>query len=104
MDKLKWVKVNQQATSIVTFTVKVKVLAMFRDEHSSLDLKMSLLPRLAYMWLNLERLYEVKFALCQTVVSTYGMTRTSITPKGPMRGNAFAYVRSFGGHFGQLSL
>ena len=69
--KLKWVKkVVRQAKSIVTFfTVKVKVLAMFR-EHSSLELKKPSSTRFAYMWLLMERLYEVKSVLRQMVVST----------------------------------
>ena len=69
--KLRWVKrVVRLATSIVTFfTVKVKVLAMFR-EHSKLELKKPSSTRFAYMWLVLERLYEVKSALRQTVVSS----------------------------------
>ena len=69
--KLRWVKrLVRQAISIVTFfTMKVKVLAMFR-EHSSLELKKPSSTRFAYMWILLERLYEVRSALRQTVVST----------------------------------
>ena len=60
----------RQATSIVTFfTTKVKLLAIYR-EHSSLELKKPSSTRFAYMWLLLERLYEVKTPLRQTVVST----------------------------------
>ena len=44
------------------------MLAMFR-EHSSLELKKPSSTRFAYMWLLLERLYEVKTPLRQTVVS-----------------------------------
>ena len=69
--KLRWVKrVVQQAISIVTFfTMKVKVLATFR-EHSSLELKKPSSTRFAYMWILMERVYEVRSALRQTVVST----------------------------------
>ena len=69
--KLRWVKrLVRQAISIVTFfTMKVKVLAMFR-EHSSVELKTPSSTRFAYMWILLERLYEVRSALRQTVVST----------------------------------
>ena len=57
--KLRWVKrLVRQAISIVTFfTMKVKVLAMFR-EHSFLELKKPSSTRFAYMWNLLERLYE----------------------------------------------
>ena len=69
--KLKWIKkVVKKALSIVTFfTQKLKVLAMYR-EHSSLELKKPASTRFAYTWLLLERLYDVKSALRQTVVST----------------------------------
>ena len=71
ISKLRWVrKVVKQATSIVTFfTTKVKVLEMFRA-HSSLELKKPSSTRFAYMWLLLERLYDVRSSLRQTVVST----------------------------------
>ena len=69
--KLRWVKrLVRQAISIVTFfTMKVKVLAMFR-EHSSLELKKPSSTQFVYMWILLECLYEVRLALRQTVVST----------------------------------
>ena len=69
--KLRWVqRIVEKAKAIVTFfTQKVKVLAMFR-EHSSLDLKKPSSTRFAYMWIMLERLYEVRTFLRQTVVST----------------------------------
>ena len=69
--KLRWVKrLVRQATSIVTFfTMKVKVLAIYRA-HSHLEMKKPSSTRFAYMWILLERLYEVKSALRQTVVST----------------------------------
>ena len=57
VSKLGWVKrIVQQATQ------KVKVLAMF-CEHSKLDLKKQSATRFAYMWLILERLYDVRPAL-----------------------------------------
>ena len=68
---LPWVKeVVDQGLRIVTFfTIKHKVFSMFR-EHSKLELKKPSSTRFAYMWLLLERLYDVKSALRQTVVST----------------------------------
>ena len=68
--KLSWVKeVVEIATSIVTFfTTKVKVLAIFR-EHSTKELKKPSSTRFAYMWLLLERLFDVKNSLRMTVVS-----------------------------------
>ena len=67
--KLDWVKrVVSQALSIVNFfTKKVKVLAIFR-EHSTLELKKPASTRFAYMWLLLERLYDVHATLQVTVV------------------------------------
>ena len=69
--KMSWVEeVVSKSTSIVTFfTIKHKALAMFR-EHSKLELRKPSSTRFAYLWLLLERLYDVKLALRQTVVST----------------------------------
>ena len=69
--KLRWIKrIVRQANSTVTFfTTKVKVLAIFR-EHSHLELKRPSSTRFAFMWILLERLYDVRTALRQTVVST----------------------------------
>ena len=69
--KLAWVKrVVKKAKSIVTFfTTKLKVLEMFRT-HSPLELRKPSSTRFAYIWLPLERIYEVRSALRQTVVST----------------------------------
>ena len=69
--KLPWVQlIVDEAISIVTFfTTKYKVLGMFRA-HSSLELKKPSSTRFAYMWTLLERLYDVKRALRQCVVST----------------------------------
>lgn len=69
--KMKWVdEIATQAASIVTFfTTKHKALAMFR-EHSKLELKKPSSTRFAYLWLLMERLYDVKMALRQTMVST----------------------------------
>lgn len=62
--------VVKNAPSIVTFfTSKYKVLSIFR-EHSKLELKNPSSTRFAYMWILLERLYNVKSTLRQTVVST----------------------------------
>ena len=71
MGKLPWMKeVVGEALSIVTFfTTKHKVLSMYRS-HSKLELKKPSSTRFAYIWLLLERLYDVKSALRQTVVST----------------------------------
>ena len=71
MGSLPWIKeVVDQALRIVTFfSNKHKVLSMFR-EHSKLELKKPSSTRFAYVWLLLERLYDVKSALRQTVVST----------------------------------
>ena len=69
--KLPWVQlIVDEAISIVTFfTTKYKVLGMFRA-HSSLELKKPSSTCFAYMWLLLERLYDMKRALQQTFVST----------------------------------
>ena len=67
--KLDWVKrVTTNALSIVNFfTKKVKVLAIFRS-HSTLELKRPASTRFAYMWLLLERLYDVHPSLQMTLV------------------------------------
>ena len=54
---------------VTFFTTKHKVLSMFR-EHSSKELKKPSSTRFAYIWLLLERLYDVRTPLRQTVVST----------------------------------
>ena len=67
--KLDWVKrVTTNALSIVNFfTKKVKVLAFFRS-HSTLELKRPASTRFAYVWLLLERLYDVHPSLQMTLV------------------------------------
>ena len=67
--KLDWVKdICGQALSIVNFfTKKLKVLAIYR-EHSKLELKRPANTRFAYMWVLLERLYDVHPSLQMTVV------------------------------------
>ena len=69
--RLPWIaEVVREALSIVTFfTNKHKVLSMFR-EHSKLELKKPSSTRFAYIWILLERLYDVRSSLRQTVVST----------------------------------
>lgn len=71
MGQLPWIKlIVDEAISFVTFfTNKHKVLSMYRA-HSKLELKKPSSTRFAYMWLLLERLYDVNSPLRQTVVST----------------------------------
>ncbi len=71
MGQLDWMKeIMKEASSIVSFfTGKHKVLSMFR-EYSPKELKKPAATRFAYTWLLLERLYDVRSPLRQTVVST----------------------------------
>lgn len=67
---LPWVKtILSAALSIVSFiNGKMKVLAIYRT-YSDLELKKPSATRFAAMWLLLERLYDVRNKLKQTVVS-----------------------------------
>lgn len=69
--ELLWIKeLLKEALSIITFfTRKYKVLGMF-PEHSKKEIIRPAGTRFASMWILLERLYDVKSSLRQTVVST----------------------------------